>query len=200
MSQQQLLVLDNDVGGTDSPEALEAIVRAVEKHHGIEETQLNKPSLDYAGAGMFKGEAASAAALGWALRCRHLGQDQLEEFLRYVAGQLPLLHENRFSWRIYTICSAYESGVGHGQERDGHDNVTMTLFGDNYECNVAYCTGYKEGAKRRDWEERKQKKATPKPFPAMGRWFPTDVFDYPLREFAPGRWEAAVWPSEKPKT
>lgn len=29
--------------------------------------------------------------------------------------------------------------------------------------------------------------------------FPTDVFGTPMREYAPGKWETAVWPSDKPK-
>ncbi len=42
----------------------------------------------------------------------------------------------------------------------------------------------------------------PKPWPAEGnpgKWFPvTIVGDYPMREFAPGKWEHAYWPSEQP--
>ncbi len=36
----------------------------------------------------------------------------------------------------------------------------------------------------------------PKPFPAPGKWFPIDVLGHPMREFAPGKWESATWPSE----
>lgn len=38
-----------------------------------------------------------------------------------------------------------------------------------------------------------------KPFPAPGAWFPTNVMGGPMREFAPGRWESATWPSEQPE-
>lgn len=38
---------------------------------------------------------------------------------------------------------------------------------------------------------------TEKPFPAPGKWFPTTVLGHPMREFAPGRWEHARWPSEE---
>jgi hypothetical protein len=35
-----------------------------------------------------------------------------------------------------------------------------------------------------------------KPFPAPGAWFPTDVLGNPMREYQPGKWEGATWPSE----
>ena len=34
-----------------------------------------------------------------------------------------------------------------------------------------------------------------KPFHAAGAWFPTNVLGSPMREFLPGKWETAVWPS-----
>ena len=30
------------------------------------------------------------------------------------------------------------------------------------------------------------------------RWLPTDVLGNPLREYAPGKWESATWPSDAP--
>lgn len=36
-----------------------------------------------------------------------------------------------------------------------------------------------------------------KPFPAPGAWFPTDVLGSPMREFQPGKYETAQWPSER---
>lgn len=35
-----------------------------------------------------------------------------------------------------------------------------------------------------------------KPFPAPGRWFPIGVLDHPMREYMPGKWESAEWPSD----
>lgn len=35
-----------------------------------------------------------------------------------------------------------------------------------------------------------------KPFPAPGEWFPVNVLGGPMREYAPGKWENAVWPSD----
>lgn len=36
-----------------------------------------------------------------------------------------------------------------------------------------------------------------KPFAAPGRWFPTTIVgDLPMREFSPGHWETASWPSD----
>lgn len=37
-----------------------------------------------------------------------------------------------------------------------------------------------------------------KPFPAPGRWFPLNVLGGPMREYAPGKWENAIWPSDGP--
>ncbi len=39
--------------------------------------------------------------------------------------------------------------------------------------------------------------STAKPFPAPGEWFPVGLLGHPMREFAPGKWENAVWPSEQ---
>lgn len=36
-----------------------------------------------------------------------------------------------------------------------------------------------------------------KPFPAPGAWFGVDVLGNPIREYQPGKWEGAVWPSER---
>ena len=36
-----------------------------------------------------------------------------------------------------------------------------------------------------------------KPFLAPGLWFPLDILGNPMREFAPGKWETAQWPSEQ---
>ena len=36
-----------------------------------------------------------------------------------------------------------------------------------------------------------------KPFPAPGLWFPLDILGNPMREFAPGKWETAQWPSDQ---
>jgi hypothetical protein len=36
----------------------------------------------------------------------------------------------------------------------------------------------------------------PKPFYAPGKWFPLNVLGGPMREFAPGKWESATWPSD----
>jgi hypothetical protein len=38
-----------------------------------------------------------------------------------------------------------------------------------------------------------------KPFKAPGAWFPLTVLGQPMREFAPGKWEHASWPSEAPQ-
>jgi hypothetical protein len=38
----------------------------------------------------------------------------------------------------------------------------------------------------------------PKPFHAPGQWFPTELLGHPMREYAPGKWESALWPSEQP--
>lgn len=49
--------------------------------------------------------------------------------------------------RVYVICNAYESGVGHGWQNDGHDNADNSLY-DDAELNEAYQIGYKEGNER----------------------------------------------------
>lgn len=54
---------------------------------------------------------------------------------------------------IYIICNAYESGVGHGQKIDGHDNANGKLFSDP-DCNEAYQIGYAFGKEK---AEKKQK-------------------------------------------
>ncbi len=35
-----------------------------------------------------------------------------------------------------------------------------------------------------------------KDFNAPGKWFPVDIFGNPMREYKPGQWETAKWPSE----
>lgn len=55
--------------------------------------------------------------------------------------------------KVYMICDAYESGVGHGLQGDGHDNSKGNLFGDNKDLNEAYCIGYKLGDERRKRKE-----------------------------------------------
>lgn len=37
-----------------------------------------------------------------------------------------------------------------------------------------------------------------KPFPAPGMWFSINLLGGPMREYAPGKWESAKWPSEQP--
>jgi len=37
----------------------------------------------------------------------------------------------------------------------------------------------------------------PKPFAMPGEWFPVGLLGHPMREFAPGKWESATWPSEQ---
>ena len=46
---------------------------------------------------------------------------------------------------VLAICDAYESGMGHGLQRDGHSSGA--IWGDP-ECVIAYELGYKEGADR----------------------------------------------------
>lgn len=46
---------------------------------------------------------------------------------------------------IFAICDAYESGIGHGLQRDGHKSGA--IFG-NPECGMAYEIGYEEGEER----------------------------------------------------
>lgn len=36
-----------------------------------------------------------------------------------------------------------------------------------------------------------------KPFPAAGAWFPTEILGNPMREYQPGKWESAIWPSQE---
>ena len=43
--------------------------------------------------------------------------------------------------RVFEICNAYESGVGHGVKDDGHKE----LGSDDAELNEAYALGYKQG-------------------------------------------------------
>lgn len=46
---------------------------------------------------------------------------------------------------IFAICDAYESGIGHGLQLDGHKSGA--IFG-NPECGKAYEIGYEEGEER----------------------------------------------------
>lgn len=51
---------------------------------------------------------------------------------------------------IFAICDAYESGIGHGLQRDGHKSGA--IFG-NPECGMAYEIGYEEGEERSSWKK-----------------------------------------------
>ena len=53
---------------------------------------------------------------------------------------------------IFAICDAYESGIGHGLQRDGHKSGA--IFG-NPECGKAYEIGYAEGDERADGKKPK---------------------------------------------
>ena len=53
---------------------------------------------------------------------------------------------------VFAICDAYESGMGHGLQLDGHKSGA--IFG-NPECGKAYEIGYEEG------EERARKPVAP---------------------------------------
>lgn len=48
--------------------------------------------------------------------------------------------------RVFMICDAYESGMGHGLQQDGHYNGS--LYFSDPECAEAYTIGYELGAER----------------------------------------------------
>jgi hypothetical protein len=188
----------------DSHDAAVRFARLVEKYHGIVPNTDEKPSLEYVGEGMYKHETIAQAAKAWGERCESRGEGILASFLKYRVAPFAEQHEanltTQFHWRLYMLCDAYESGIGHGIKRDGFDNADGTLYGENLECNLTYRIGYKQGDRRRDWEERKEMRETPKPFKSQwGKWFPTTVLLQPMREYAPGKWETAQWPSEAEK-
>ena len=59
---------------------------------------------------------------------------------------------------IYMLCNAYESGVGHGLQQDGHDSKNGTLYASK-DLNEAYQIGYEFGvvrALRRESSETQQ--------------------------------------------
>jgi hypothetical protein len=59
-----------------------------------------------------------------------------------------LLYGRAVISKTYQICSAYESGYGHGLERDGLDNQQNDTFA-CVRCNEAYKIGYAKGVKLR---------------------------------------------------
>jgi hypothetical protein len=78
-------------------------------------------------------------------------------------------------------------------QNDSSDpQATRDLFGIPYEKAVL----------RREWRAMVEKIAAleaglpPKPFPAPGMWFSVDILGNPMREYAPGKWESAKWPSD----
>lgn len=138
-------------------EQYKELVRDIEAHHGIDYPSQSKMSLKYAGQGVFEGEKLSEAARAWAQRQHRMGQEALSEFLQVVAQQLEVVEDKTFHMRIYGMCDAYESGIGHGLKGDGLDNADGSLYGDNLACNLAYRIGYKQGQIRKGWEERRKK-------------------------------------------
>ena len=48
---------------------------------------------------------------------------------------------------VYRICDAYESGVGHGQKDDKHDNKSSDLYAEK-DMNEAYQIGYAFGLRK----------------------------------------------------
>lgn len=134
------------------------LVRDTEKKHGIDYPSHEPlPSGEYAGAGMFKDEKPSKAALAWAERQHRMGQEGVSEFLRYAARLLEVVEDRHFGFRVFAMCDAYESGLGHGLKADGFDNAAGTLYGANLECNMAYQFGYKHGRMKKGWAEQGKK-------------------------------------------
>lgn len=132
------------------------IVRATEQYHGIVTPNTDKPSNDYVGHGMFKGETLALAALGWARRCNERGQEELTGFLKRCYHEFRLSEGEELYWTCYAICDAYESGIGHGLQRDGLDNADGSLYGGSrsQQCNLAYQIGYEEGVRRKVAEKQ----------------------------------------------
>lgn len=62
-----------------------------------------------------------------------------------VDGVNELLNGRSFISRVYQICSAYESGYGHGLQLDGFDNREGGLHCCP-RCDEAYKIGYRKGA------------------------------------------------------
>jgi hypothetical protein len=59
-----------------------------------------------------------------------------------------------------------------------------------------------ENAAHAAWQERARRTtagttAPEKPFAGPGAWFSVDVLGKPMRQYAPGKWENCVWPSER---
>lgn len=66
----------------------------------------------------------------------------VDQAKRLVGGEVAASPSKR---DIFAICDAYESGMGHGLQRDGHKDGSIWGSPD---CGKAYEIGYEEGADR----------------------------------------------------
>lgn len=106
----------------------------------MRKTPTSQAAVEYASNGKFVGETDEQAALHWANWCERRDNIMLAQFLRQAAKQLkkPIISD------VYMICDAYESGIGHGLKKDGHDDRQGDLFS-NPLHGEAYRIGYKRG-------------------------------------------------------
>jgi hypothetical protein len=58
-----------------------------------------------------------------------------------------------FNLDVYTICNAYESGVGHGEQNDGHSKGPYK----DVRLNEAYMLGYNTGLELYNANRKKEK-------------------------------------------